>query len=160
MKGKIIALCVLALVTIPVLSATGTEIEAVDGNSNAPIITGPTSGIMGKTYEYKVTYTDPQGEDVYYKIFWGDCAIILNDGPHKSGEEVIFSHAWCDVCAGPGKFTIRVQASDDNDQKSNWGTLEVTMRSSRERTIHNSLLARLFEKLIERFPILEKLLDF
>lgn len=160
MKGKLIALCVLALVTIPVLSATGTEIRAVDENSNAPIITGPTSGIIGKTYEYKVTYTDPHGEDVYYKIFWGDCAVIVNDGPHKSGEEVIFSHAWCEVCTGPGKFTIRVQASGDNDQKSNWGTLEVTMRSGRERTIHNSLFARLLEKLIERFPVLEKLLDF
>ena len=71
MKGKIIALCVLALVTIPVLSATANEMGILDGSSNTPIITGPTSGKMGETLEYTITFTDLQGDDVYYKIYWG-----------------------------------------------------------------------------------------
>ena len=160
MKGKIIALCVLALVTIPVLTATANEIKALDANTNRPIITGPTNGIITKTYEYKVTYIDPQGDDVYYKIIWGDCKIIMNDGPHKSGEEVVFSHKWCEVCTGPGEYTIRVQATDDNGQKSNWGTLDVTMHPFKIRKTHNLLLMNFLENLLDRFPILEILLVF
>jgi hypothetical protein len=159
MKGKLIAACVLALVTIPVLSATAIEKEAINVNSNTPLITGPTEGILGEIYDYKITYTDSNGDDVYYKIIWGDCTVVCNAGPFKSGEEVTFSHAWCSICTGPGKFTIRVQASDNNGQDSNWGTLEVTMKSNRKSISHNLLLMHLFERLIERFPILENLLD-
>lgn len=159
MKGKLIILCVLTLVTIPVLSATANEEVTIKGNSTAPTINGPTEGIIGESYEYIITFKDPQGDDVYYNIFWGDCMVIIHDGPHKSGEEVIFSHAWCEMCTGPGKYTIRVQASDDNGYESNWGTLEVTMKLKRDSASYNSLIMSLFEKLIERFPILENLLD-
>lgn len=159
MRRKLVILCVLALVTFPVLTATANEVEALDGGLNAPTITGPKEGRMGQTYEYKITYTDPDGDDVYYRMYWGDCTVIFHDGPHKSGEEIKFSHSWCEICCGPGKFTIHVQASDDEGQISNWGTLDVTMKSNRDRTSHSSFLIFLFERFTGRFQFFENLLN-
>jgi hypothetical protein len=158
MKGKLMALCVLTLVMIPVSSSQGIEMEAAEGNLNTPLISGPKIGIMGETYAYKVIYTDPQGDDVYYKIFWGDCSVIYHNGPHKSGEEVTYSHGWCDICAGAGKFTICVQTSDENGEKSNWGTLEVYMKSEQNSGTITSLLIHIYQIIIERFPIFQQIL--
>lgn len=162
MNGKIITICVLALVTIPVLTATANDRVTfeVSTSSNTPIIEGPTNGIIGNVYEYTVTFEDSQGDDIYYTIRWGDCMIIKNAGPYESGEEVQFSHAWCEVCCGPGTFTICVQATDDNGDHSNWGTLEVTMGKNKDSSSYNSLFQFFFEKLMERFPVFEKLLGF
>ncbi len=159
MKGIFIAVCVLTLVTFPVLFATANEINTIDGGSNVPIITGPTEGIHGEVYNYQITYSDPNGDDVYYEIAWGDCAIICNAGPFKSGEVVTFSHAWCSFCTGPGTFTIKVMGFDGNGDNSNWGTLSVHMRS-RVKWFNNQGIYHLFENLIERFPILENLFKF
>lgn len=156
MKGILIVVYVLALVTIPVLFATANEIDTLDVGTNVPIITGPTEGILGEVYDYKITYSDLHGEDVYYEIRWGDCAIICNAGPFKSGEEVTFSHAWCSICTGPGTFTIQVMGFDDNGDNSNWGTLSVYMRG-KEKGLNNLNLIYFIEKLIGRFPLLENL---
>jgi len=162
MNGKITAIFVLALVTLPVLTATANDgvIFEVSTSSNTPIIKGPTNGIIGNVYEYTVTFEDPQGEDVYYTIRWGDCMIINNAGPYESGEEVQFSHGWCENCCGPGTFTIQVQATDDNGDHSNWGTLDVTMDKNKDSSSYNSLFHFFFEKLMGRFPVFEKLLVF
>jgi len=162
MNGKIIILCVLALVALPVLTATANDGVNFDisTSSNTPIIEGPTNGIIGNVYEYTVTFEDPQGDDVFYKIVWGDCLVINNAGPYESGEEVIFSHAWCKECCGPGDFTIRVQATDVNGGQSDWGTLDVTMDKNKDSSSYNSLFHFFFEKLMGRFPVFEKLLGF
>jgi hypothetical protein len=160
MKGKLMALCVLTLVAIPALSATANEIDKLYKNTNGPIITGPIDGIIGVVYEYEITYADPQGDDVYYEIRWGDCAVIFNADPFKSGEEVTFSHAWCSVCTGPGTFTILVMASDGNGDNSQWGALDVQMRGIKEIGLNDLVLYHILEKLIGWFPILGNLFDF
>jgi len=162
MNGKITAIFVLALVTLPVLTATANDEVTFEVStfSNTPIIEGPTNGIIGNVYEYTVTFEDPQGDSVFYKIVWGDCMIINNAGPYESGEEVKVSHGWCKECCGPGDFTIRVQATDDNGDHSNWGALDVTMEKSKDSLSHNSLFHFFFEKLMGRFPVFEKLLVF
>ena len=37
---------------------------------------------------------DPEGNDVFYKVSWGDGFIDGFVGPYASGEEVTLSHAW------------------------------------------------------------------
>ena len=126
-----------------------------------PSITGPTSGIIGKRYGYKIASVDPQGDDVYYKISWGDGAIIYWDGPHKSGEEVTFEHAWCEVCGSRGgDFTIQVWVKDVNDNMGDCKAFEVGMVRGSHRSLISSSFLQFLESFMERFPLLENLLGF
>ena len=132
--------------------------------SQAPNIlsmTGPTSGIIGKKYGYKIASVDPQGDDVYYKISWGDCAVMYWDGPHKSGEEVTYEHAWCEVCCpNGGDFTIHVWVKDVGDNMGDCRTFEVSMGRGNHGSLISSSFLQFLENLLERFPLLEHLLDF
>ena len=148
------------LVCMPVVTATTKKLAQPHDYSeiNAPTITSPIVGVMGNSYEYTITYNDPQGDDIYYRIIWGDCEIVYKHGPHKSGEEIKIRHAWCNICHNSGKFTIRVKAFDDNNEESNWGRLEVTMNPKIDITFIFENLYQLIVRIIDRFPLLEKLM--
>lgn len=158
MNRKITAIFVLTLVGIPIVATASAYELKTESASTIPIITGPTTGTLGKSYEYSITYTDPDGEDVYYKIYWGDCMVIFNDGPHKSGETIKRSHAWCEICCGPGDFTIRVQATDGNGGQSQLGTLDVTMNKNKDYKSYHSFFNNFFESHQNLFPMLRQLL--
>jgi len=128
---------------------------------STPLITGSSNGVIGERYEYTVTAVDPQGDDVYYKISWGDCAIMYWDGPHKSGEEVTYEHAWCGVCCpGGGDFTIQVWVKDVNENIGECKTFEVSIGEEKQESSISSPILQFLERLMERFPLLENLLDF
>lgn len=115
---------------------------------NIPDIGGPTNGKVGGEYEYTFSTTDSDGEQVYYKIDWGDgtCSDWL--GPYASGNEVVEKHTWSDKAI----YKIRVKAKDENGYQTAWSdSFAVTM--PRSKATYNSLFLRLFE----RFPLLERL---
>jgi len=93
-----------------------------------PDITGLTSGKAGTEYEYTFVAVDPDDDDVYYYIEWGDGEIEEWIGPFESSEEVTVSHTWEEE----GDYTIRAKAKDSYDAESDWGTLEVTMPVNQE----------------------------
>ena len=128
---------------------------------NTPIVSGPKSGVIGERYGYTITAVDPQDDDVYYKISWGDCAVMYWDGPHKSGEEVTYEHAWCEVCCpGGGDFTIQVWVKDANDNMGDCKTFDVSMGQEKQESSISSPFLQFLERLMDRFPLLENLLDF
>ena len=186
MEGKIIASFVMALVLVPVFSVTGTEtniaeervldridldpidvamfqvdkknidVKDVGSAPFLPHISGPTSGLMTESYDYTVVSTDPQGDDVFYRIVWGDCAINWWDGPYKSGEEVTFSHSWCEICCpGGGTFTIYVQAKDIHEHMSKCAEYKVTMEQSRVKNSDSPHFIKIIGSILKRFPALE-----
>ena len=81
-----------------------------------PIIDGPTIGTDGVEYEYTLQTTDPDDEDVYYYVEWGDETNSGWIGPYPSGEEVTFKHTWTLL----GDYEIRAKAKDINDVESVW----------------------------------------
>ena len=105
-----------------------------------PTINGPPSGKAGQSYQYTFSTTDPDGNDVYYYIEWGDGQIEEWDGPHGSGEAVTLSHSW----TNQDTYTIRVKAKDEYDAESSWETLDVTMPRNRGFLIN----------ILQNFPIL------
>ena len=118
-----------------------------------PNIDGPPSGNAGEVYEYTFQTTDPDGNQVFYYIDWGDGDTIEWDGPYDSGEQVTFSHSW----STEATYTIRAQAKDVWDYESTWGELEVNM--PRHRTSFDQLFLRaqrFFIFLQNLFDILEK----
>jgi len=119
---------------------------------NIPTIDGQTNGKAGTPYEYTFLTTDPDGDDVYYCIDWGDDSGEVCIGPYASGENATAIHTWGER----GIYTIRVKAKDVYDAESDWATLEVTMPKS--RLVSNTLFLRLLERFPHAFPILRHLL--
>ncbi|MEE9572719.1 MAG: hypothetical protein V3W20_06725, partial [Candidatus Neomarinimicrobiota bacterium] len=75
---------------------------------NKPTITGPTTGDPLVEYEYTFVATDPDGEDLYYLIDWGDGTTDGWLGTFESGEEIIVPHTFDEA----GIFEITAKARD------------------------------------------------
>ena len=120
---------------------------------STPSIDGEISGKAGKPYEYTFKADDPDGEDVYYFIYWGDGIMEPWNGPHPSGGEVTISHTWEEK----GTYNISAKAKDIYGAESDWGILEVTMPKNQ---ISSVLTITLFlERLIQRFPLLARIFN-
>jgi len=90
-------------------------IEKPNSPPSPPSIDGPTSGKAGEEYRYTFATTDPDGDDVYYYIEWGDGQIEEWVGPYTS-EEISLTHIWNEQ----GMYTIKVKAKDSHDDESEW----------------------------------------
>ena len=115
-----------------------------------PIINGPKIGKAGKQYPYTFVSEDPNDDDVFYEIDWGDGDVDPWDGPHESNTIITREHSWDEK----GDYTIMARAKDVHGAIGNWSTLEVTMPKNKPFIINYPLLSWLFE----RFPMLQRLL--
>lgn len=117
-----------------------------------PTINGPTSAKTGEDHEYTFVTTDPDGDDVYYFVDWGDETNSSWLGPSNSGEEVTATHTWSE----DGIYIIRVKAKDMDGAESDFETLKVTM------PINQALinLQNFLEILSKFFPRLGLISDF
>jgi len=95
--------------------------------NNAPFppeITGPESGGVEQYYEYSFVATDPDFDELWYYVDWGDGGFEDWIGPFASGEEVTIVHNWSD----PGEYEIKAKARDVLDFESSWSEpLNVTI---------------------------------
>ena len=113
------------------------------GAPNRPLIEGNTSGKVGNKYNYTFITIDPDGDDVYYYIDWGD---NTNSGwigyysPYSSGVAVIKAHKW----NNQGTYTIKAKAKTIGGEESEWSNFTVKM--PRDKTISSSLFLRFFER--------------
>ncbi|UCF13480.1 MAG: PQQ-like beta-propeller repeat protein [Thermoplasmatales archaeon] len=97
---------------------------------DAPIISGRTIGKVGKEYDYKFTSIDPNGDDVYYYIEWGDGAVEDWIGPYGSGVKITLNHTWTQKRL----YTIRARAQDTDNLLGPWGELEISMPMNQQTT--------------------------
>ena len=116
---------------------------------SVPFINGPTSGKADVNYDYNFVATDPDGNDVWYHISWGDKEIIYIHGPYPSGEEITLPYKW----PIKGTYIISCWASDIYDEASDISTLEVTIMP-KDKILINTLFTRLLERFSNAFPIL------
>ena len=114
----------------------------------APTINGPTKGKIGDHFTYTVIAEDPDGNNVFYEIDWGDGSTEDWFGPYESNELVKKTHGW----QISGNFTIKARAKDTSDDIGEWGTLEVYI--PRTRTVFNKPFNSLFSRFTQLFPIL------
>jgi len=77
---------------------------------------GPTSGIEEIEYEFSFIASDPDNDDVYYKIDWDDGEISDWIGPYSPEEICENSHIFDD----PGTYDIKVKAKDNYNAESTW----------------------------------------
>jgi len=122
-------------------------------NPNPPTINGPTIVRPKKLQTYQFTSIDPEGNDLYYYVIWGDGHVTDYEGPYASGETVEFEHSW----GTTGEYTIISKVMDEFGAKSTQNELEINVLKSRGRTI-NPFFGKIVERLIENYPILQRIL--
>jgi hypothetical protein len=111
---------------------------------NTPTISGDTKLRPNVEYEFQFSTTDPDGDDVYYFVEWGDNTTENWFGPFASGATATAKHTY----TTKEEFTIRCKAKDTFDAESGWGTLLVS--TPRDRAI----MSKLLEIFPNAFPLL------
>ena len=124
----------------------------ITSSPEIPNIDGPDQGKAGVDYDYIISTTDPDDDDVYYYIDWGDGNAEEWIGPYNSGEEITVNHTWVEK----DTYTVRVKARDVYDAESGWATLDVKMPLATQQI--QSPLLNLMVQIIQRFPLLQQLL--
>jgi outer membrane protein assembly factor BamB len=67
----------------------------------------------GSLFMYSI---DPDGDDIFYLIDWGDGTVDDWFGPYPSGEIIEINHQWSE----PGTYEIRAKARDIHGAESSW----------------------------------------
>jgi hypothetical protein len=122
-----------------------------DNRPEIPDLSGPSSGNAGTLYNYTMSTTDPDGDDVYYWIDWGDNTNSGWIGSYASGETITMSHSW----SKKGTYNIKVKTKDVYGAESDWATLEIKM----PRTISFVLLMNFLERFPHAFILRNRILS-
>ncbi|HMA82715.1 MAG TPA: hypothetical protein VKP59_00635 [Candidatus Thermoplasmatota archaeon] len=153
MKPKIIALCIMMLLSIPILPVSATD----DQSPNIPVIEGPCESKCGEMCEYSIKSTDPQGDNIFYSVRCSDDVAYIELGPYESGEIINFSHCWWTFYQHTNPFVLRVKAKDTYGHESEWGTFETNLTDLKIRnniiSSSNYLFFQLITHLINHFSI-------
>jgi parallel beta-helix repeat protein len=115
------------------------------GAPNAPIIRGPSSGKTGEKYDFTFSATDPDNDNIYFYIDWGNDNYEEWIGPYNSDEEVDFSHTW----SKDGTYIIKAKVKDTYDLESNLESLVLNMQKNK---IKNNFLMNLLRIIQDFFP--------
>lgn len=127
-------------------------IEYINNPPGTPTIDGPTSGNIGTAYTYTFNSIDPDSDDVFFYIEWGDGYVETWDGPHASGTDIDIDHTY----TLEGTFTIQAKAKDPSGDESGIAELEVTMPRNKQSNFN--LLYWLFECFPNTFQLLQHVL--
>lgn len=118
-----------------------------------PTISGETKGKAGEEYEYIVSATDPNDDDLKYIIDWGD-GNEEETTFYGSGEDVTISHIWEEK----DTYVITVKAEDPYGLDGPEATLEVSMPKSKGYNFNFNFFERFFERFPNALPLLRYLL--
>jgi hypothetical protein len=80
-----------------------------------PNISGPTHGDPSVEYDFTFVTDDPENDEIWLHIDWGDGNETGWIGPYDSGEEVVVSYEW----AEEGEYDIKAESKDIWDD-STW----------------------------------------
>jgi len=131
-------------------------ITITDNNPPAtPTITGSVKGKPGVTYLYTFETTDPETDDIFYYIDWGDNTTTGWLGSYPAGVQKSALHSW----SQKGAYIIKIKAKDTWGAESDWGTLSVTIPCLSDIPGF-SFLAWFFTKFPHALPIFHHLLGF
>jgi hypothetical protein len=111
-----------------------------------PTISGPNVGSPNKDFDFQFTATDSDGDQVKFKINWGD-GQEETTALTPSGSPITATHQW----AEKGSYVITASAVDEKGAESGTATHDITI--PRSKSVNNLVL-----RILERFPLLSQLL--
>lgn len=110
--------------------------------------TGPAQGKPGKTYIFRTTTTDPEGDQIYYMWDWGDGTFSEWLGPYNSGSVGSGQKSY----DAKGEYIIKVKAKDSLGGETDWSEpLSITMPKDVSLQFP-PLFIQFLEQLLQRFP--------
>ena len=113
---------------------------------------GPTKGKVGREYPYTTTCFDEDDDHMWFIWDWGDGNYSDWMGPYNSRSLVEANHTWYEK----NNYEIRVKARDEHGLESDWSDpLAIRM----PKTYTYNLIIQLIMKILERFPLLERILN-
>jgi hypothetical protein len=115
--------------------------------------TGVSSGKPGIQYTFTSGSSDRENDQLYYCWSWGDGTTHWS-GPVSSNISVNASHTWRDH----GSFEVKVKAKDTSGAESDWSD-PCTVTIPKAKPVLNHVLLQILENLIERVPVLARLLQ-
>jgi hypothetical protein len=163
MNKKIIGILIGMLFVIPISSVMADDDE-INGSNRAPCAPIVIEDISGDDkLECVCTFysEDPDGDEVFYFIDWGDSQqelikpldddekVVPWDGPYDSGHQLTLNHKY----SKRGNYEITIISKDVHDLKSPETKLPVSVSYFKGLNL-------LLEKIHNLFPILEELFDF
>jgi len=99
--------------------------------------------------ESATTTNDQDGDQIWFKWDWGDGNQSEWIGPYNTGDTCEATHTWDEK----DDYEIKVKAKDEHGKESEWSDpLAISMPK-------NKAINPFLERLIERFPILEQILQ-
>ena len=104
-------------------------------------INGPASCIKGEECNYDLYADDPENNQIYFSVYWGDYSFPEFYKANQNGEATT-SHIWEDE----GKYTISVYAVDEYAYPSLQITKDITV--TKNRPVKYNRLLDLFEKIV------------
>jgi hypothetical protein len=120
---------------------------------NKPTITGKTSGKTKRDYEYTITGMDPDGDELFVIVDWGDNTSTGPLGPYDGSYNFTTVHSWEEQ----GDYVITAVARD----LLGWGpegTLEVTMPKNKPFSCRFPIIELLFNRFPNMFPVLRQIM--
>jgi parallel beta-helix repeat protein len=132
-------------------SSASVFITVIDFNRrpSMPTIDGPPTGRSGEDYCIIIHSTDPDGDELFYLIDWGDGTTSGWLGPFPECEPIKVCHKF-----KKGIYSIRAMTKDIYDDESDWSDpLEITI--PRSRIFLNSHL----NWILDFFPIIVRILS-
>ena len=117
--------------------------SGVNHPPDKPTISGETLGRVNTEYMYTVVTVDPDEDDVYYFVDWGDNTSSGWLGPYVSGKQVKLTHSWSER----GGYDIRVKAKDALGAESSWATLTIIM--PRSTLLQNMCIPRFVQQFFQ-----------
>jgi len=131
---------------------TWANIERLNNPPDTPEISGPTSGKVKIEIEYTFSTNDPELDNVFYFVDWGDETNSGWIGPNASGEEIKIKHKW----NTKDRYTIKCKAKDTSGAESNWRFFDITI--PRYKFIRNIFISRFIEHFSKSFSLLKTFL--
>ncbi len=113
-----------------------------------PLIDGTVNGKPSVEYDYTFIAIDPNSDDIFIFVDWGDNTNSGWVGPYQSGMEILLEHSWSEK----GTYKITARAKDTNELYGFSNTLVI----HRPKTDKNYNL--FFEMFLDRYPLLKRLL--
>ena len=113
-----IIVCMLLLFTnISIIGAVNVH------TSINPSITNLTNGFywVGVEYTFFITHVDPEGDQIFFIIDWGDGTNSGWLGPYNSGETIYITHYWTET----GNYYMKYKTKDIYGSESEWSELNI-----------------------------------
>jgi DNA-binding beta-propeller fold protein YncE len=132
--GKTVLTLIAAAIGAAVLMNSSCNLT--DKAPTVPVITGPSSGVVGVAVTFKATATDPDNDSIAFQFDWGDTSTLAWTSLIASGETTSVTHTYPDS----GIYLVKAKTKDQKDKASDWCSPESLQVTTIVRDYPDSLV--------------------